>query len=87
MSDDILDNPVPDVFCETLVRIETLGPCKRLVFAVRDESGGVKVRSITAKLIVSADAMVEIGRAMQTCEISQNGSMATFEMGGRARAN
>jgi hypothetical protein len=56
---------IVDQFCETLVRIDTLGPCRRLVFAVRDNSGGEQVRNISAKLVMSAEAMIEIGRMMQ----------------------
>jgi hypothetical protein len=56
---------VMDLFCETLVRVDNLGPCRRLVFAVRDQVGGDQVRNISAKLVMSAEAMIEIGRMMQ----------------------
>jgi hypothetical protein len=56
----------PDQFCETLVRIETLGPCRRLVFAVRDNSSGRPALSIVAKLVLSAEAMADIGQMLLT---------------------
>jgi hypothetical protein len=55
---------IPDAFCERLVRIDILGPCRRLVFATRDTSAGDQALVISAKLIVSAEAMIEIGRMM-----------------------
>ena len=54
----------PDAFCERLVRIDHLGPCRRLVFATRDSSAGDQGLVVSAKLIVSAEAMIEIGRMM-----------------------
>jgi hypothetical protein len=56
--------PIQDAFCERLVRIDHLGPCRRLVFATRDSSVGDQGLVISAKLIVSAEAMIEIGRLM-----------------------
>ena len=56
---------VSDTFCERLVRIDTLGPCRRLVFATRDNAGNEQSLIITSKLIMSAEAMIEIGRMMQ----------------------
>jgi hypothetical protein len=51
----------PDQFCETLVRIETLGPCRRLVFAVRDNSvAGRPGLAVVAKLVLSAEAMADM---------------------------
>jgi hypothetical protein len=74
-----------DLFCETLVRIDTLGPCRRLVFAVRDKDDGEEVRNITAKLVMSAEAMIEIGRMMQAGAPGQS-PLATFELANQ-RAN
>jgi hypothetical protein len=56
----------PDQFCETLVRIETLGPCRRLVFAVRDNSSGRPALAIVAKLVLSTEAMADIGQMLLT---------------------
>jgi hypothetical protein len=75
----------PDLFCETLVRIDTLGPCRRLVFAVRDKTGSEEVRNVIAKLVMSAEAMVEIGRMMQAGAPDQS-PLATFELANQ-RAN
>jgi hypothetical protein len=55
---------MPDAFCEQLVRIDTLGPCRRLVFATRDKGAGDQALVVSAKLIVSAEAMIEIGRVI-----------------------
>ena len=54
----------PDQFCETLVRIETLGPCRRLVFAVRDNSSGRPTLAVVAKLVLSVEAMADIGQTL-----------------------
>jgi hypothetical protein len=41
----------PDSFCETLVRIERVGSCRRLVFAVTDRSDPHRpARAVVAKL-------------------------------------
>jgi hypothetical protein len=76
---------VPDTFCERLVRIDTLGPCRRLVFATRENSGGELTLVISAKLILSAEAMIEIGRMMQA-GAPEFDPLATFEPSSR-RAN
>jgi hypothetical protein len=72
MTDDKTYEPLalPDQFAETLVRIDTLGPCRRLVFAVRDPSAGEGMRAVTAKIVLSAEAMIEIGRMMQSGELT-----------------
>jgi hypothetical protein len=69
---------VTDQFCEQLVRIDNLGPCRRLVFAVRDSVSGEPVRNICTKLIVSAEAMIEIGRMMQA-GVPTSDSLSTFQ--------
>ena len=69
----------PDAFCERLVRIEHLGPCRRLVFATRDSSAGDQALVVSAKLIMSAEAMIEIGRMMlASSSAPEDGSLATF---------
>jgi hypothetical protein len=78
MTDDKTYDPsLLDQFAETLVRIDTLGPCRRLVFAARDPSLGEGMRTVTAKIILSAEAMIEIGRMMQSGEPA-NEPLATF---------
>jgi hypothetical protein len=50
-----------DIFCESLVRIDRVGSCGRLVFAVRDCSDPYHpVKHIVAKLIVPGELMAEI---------------------------
>jgi hypothetical protein len=50
----------PDAFCETLVRIERIGSCRRLVFAVTDHGmPGRPARAVVAKLVVPAELMAE----------------------------
>lgn len=79
MTDDKTYEPLalPDQFIETLVRIDVLGSCRRLVFAVRDPSAGEGMRAVTAKLVLSAEAMIEIGRMMQSGELTGS-PFATF---------
>jgi hypothetical protein len=53
----------PDAFCEALVRIEHIGSCRRLVFAVSEpHAPGGPARAVVAKLIVPAELMAEIAR-------------------------
>lgn len=53
----------PDAFCEALVRIERLGSCRRLVFAVADNnSPGGPMRAVVAKLVVPAELMAELAQ-------------------------
>jgi hypothetical protein len=46
---------VPDAFCEALVRIERIGSCRRLVFAVTDHSAPGGLRAVVAKLVIMAE--------------------------------
>ena len=53
----------PDSFCETLVRIERVGSCRRLVFAVTDRSDPHRpARAVVAKLIVPAELMADLAQ-------------------------
>ena len=67
-----------DTFCERLISIEHLGPCRRLVFVTRDSSAGDEGLIVTAKIIVSAEAMIEIGR-MMLAGAPANGPLAKFQ--------
>ncbi len=52
---------LPDAFCTALARVERVGPCRRLVFTVPDDSApGSPLRVITAKLMLPAEALAEI---------------------------
>jgi hypothetical protein len=54
---------VADTFCEALVRIERIGSCRRLVFAVSDASNSDRpARVVTAKLVIPAKLMVELAQ-------------------------
>ena len=51
----------PDSFCELLVRIERIGSCRRLVFAVTDRGDPQRpVRAVVAKLVIPAEQMAEL---------------------------
>src|ERR1700738_2098306 len=53
----------PDAFCETPVRIERIGSCRRLVFAVTDHGmPGRPARAVVAKLVVPAELMAELAQ-------------------------
>jgi hypothetical protein len=59
MNDLIEQYVVSDDFCEGLARIDQIGPCRRLVFMVRDiTSPGIKI--VTAKIVVPAEAMFDL---------------------------
>jgi hypothetical protein len=56
---------VPDAFSDCLVRIERLGQCRRLVFAVSDEHApGAPARAIVAKVIVPSELMAELAQML-----------------------
>jgi hypothetical protein len=53
----------PDAFCEALVRIERIGSCRRLVFAVSEPHAPCgPARAVVAKLIVPAELMAELAQ-------------------------
>jgi hypothetical protein len=51
---------VVDMFSDALVRIERLGSCRRLVFAVSNPHD--RERNVVAKLIVPAELMYELAQ-------------------------
>ena len=56
---------IPDAFCEAQVRVEHLGPCRRLVFAVTDHSEPERPqRVVCAKLILPAEVCHAIAAAL-----------------------
>jgi hypothetical protein len=66
----------PDAFCETLVRIERIGSCRRLVFAVTDRGDPLRpVMAVVAKLVVPAELMAEIAQ-MIAADVRVPGSAA-----------
>ena len=62
--DDTMDDfdcyTLPEYFCEGLAKIEQVGPCRRLVFMINQTIGGKKQRMGVVKLVLPADALVEI---------------------------
>lgn len=54
--------PIQDTFCTTLVRVERLGPCLRLVFAVPDSAplAGDPMMVVIGKIVVPADQIAAI---------------------------
>jgi hypothetical protein len=66
MTDVIEPIAVPDLFVDRLVRIEHIGPCRRLVFAVPHvDSYGPGDRSlvVTARIVLPAEALPAIVEA------------------------
>ena len=66
----------PDAFCDSLVRIERLGPCRRLVFAVTEnrrhrEDGNMS--AVVVKLVIPADLMAELAQAIVADDRSEHG--------------
>jgi hypothetical protein len=54
---------IQDAFCDALVRVERLGQCRRLVFAVSDpHAPGGPARAVVAKLIVPSELMAELAK-------------------------
>lgn len=59
------DCVIPDIFCAELVRIDRIGPCCRLTFAVpqrKEEEHGSEVRAIVARLIVPYEELQAMAR-------------------------
>jgi hypothetical protein len=52
----------PDAFCEVLARIERIGSCRRLVFAVSDRCDTQRVYTIVAKLVIPAEMMADLAQ-------------------------
>jgi hypothetical protein len=56
---------IQDAFCDALVRVERLGQCRRLVFAVSDpHAPGGPARAVVAKLIVPSELMAELAQML-----------------------
>src|SRR5882757_3796723 len=66
----------PDAFCDSLVRIERLGPCRRLVFAITDyrsDRDDNPMRAVVVKLVIPADLMAELAQAIVADDRSEHG--------------
>jgi hypothetical protein len=55
---------IPEYFCETLARIDHVGPCRRLVFVIHETMGGRRSRAAVVKLVLPADARVEVAQKL-----------------------
>jgi hypothetical protein len=58
--DDIDCYSIPEFFCESLAKIEQVGPCRRLIFVIHQTVGGRRSRIGVVKLVLPADAIVEM---------------------------
>jgi hypothetical protein len=58
--DDLDCYNLPEMFCESLAKIEQVGPCRRLVFVIHQTVGGRRSRIGVIKLVLPADALVEM---------------------------
>lgn len=79
-------SPVPRAFCTELARIERIGPCSMLVFAMEQAalygSADAKERIIEARVIVPTETLpaiaAMIARACERGEVQQS-LLAMFE--------
>ena len=59
--DDLDCFNVPEFFCESLAKVEQVGPCRRLVFVIHQTMmDGRRTRIAVVKLVLAADALVEV---------------------------
>jgi hypothetical protein len=58
--DDLDCYSLPEMFCESLAKIEQVGPCRRLVFVIHQTMNGRRSRIGVVKLVLPADAFVEM---------------------------
>ena len=58
MADLLLDNAV-DVYCHAIARIETLGPCRRLVFTMPDVANP-GYQNVVIKLVMTAELLAQL---------------------------
>jgi hypothetical protein len=67
-ADDSIDEfdlcNIPEYFCETLARVDQVGPCRRLVFVIHERIGGRRTRMAVVKLVLPADALVEVAQKL-----------------------
>jgi hypothetical protein len=75
----------PDSFCEMLVRIERVGSCRRLVFAVTDRSDPYRPgRAVVAKLVVPAEIMAELAQMIAADRPEPSAAFARLHVNGVA---
>jgi hypothetical protein len=62
--DDLDCFNLPEMFCESLAKIEQVGPCRRLVFVIHQTMNGRRHRIGVVKLVLPADALVEMAQQL-----------------------
>jgi len=78
---------IPRTFCTELARIETIGPCSMLVFAMEQSTfyGTEKERTIEARIIIPTDALpaiaAMIAKAAGGRDDVQRSTLAAFAPG------
>ena len=55
---------VPEFFCETLGKIEQVGPCRRLFFVIHETTNGRRGRAGVFKVVLPAEALAEIAQML-----------------------
>jgi hypothetical protein len=58
MTDLLIDNAV-DMYCHGIAKIETLGPCRRIVFTIPD-TANPGFQNVVIKLILPAELMATL---------------------------
>jgi hypothetical protein len=58
MAELLLDNAV-DVYCHGIAKIETLGPCRRIVFTMPD-AANPGYQNVVIKLIMTAELLATL---------------------------
>jgi hypothetical protein len=63
---DFLDTiGIPEYFCETLVKIEKIGSCRRLIFVInRGDGRGGSLKTPVATLVLPAEALADIAQML-----------------------
>jgi hypothetical protein len=59
---------IADTFVEGISSIEAVGPCRRLKFMMIDRSGSKPVRVVVERLVMPAEALLDLARAILDSE-------------------
>lgn len=57
---------VPEMFCESMGKIEPAGPCRRRVFCVYQTIHGKRQRAGVVRLVLPADALIGMAQQLAT---------------------
>ena len=55
---------VADVFADRLAKVERIGPCVRLIFAVPDSICGSRQISVVARLVLPVDCLADVAQLL-----------------------